>query len=124
MNTTNLKKNYHFLLLGIAFMVFLIGIVIPLFYDYFITHKFFESYVLIIYMFFFLAFTLPIGIVFIVKKDYQPLKHISILYVLLATVSYLGLTISLLLSPLLAAYGIYYTLSSFIKRGKPASSSI
>jgi hypothetical protein len=61
------------------------------------------------------VFSLPIGIVFIVKKDYQALKHISIIYLLIAIVSYLGLTISLLILPILVGYGVYYNFSSFIK---------
>jgi hypothetical protein len=124
MNTTNLKKNFHFLLLGIAFTVFLFGFVMPLFYDYFIINKFFELHILIIYVFFFVAFSLPIGIVFIVKKDCQALKHISIIYLLVVIVSYLGLTISLLISPIVVGYGVYYNFSSFIKRSKSTSTSI
>ena len=123
MNTKNLKKNFHFLLLGIAFTVFLFGVVLPLFYDYFIINKFFELYILIIYVFFFVASSLPIGIVFIVKKDYLALKHISIIYLLVVIVSYLGLTISLIIAPILVKYGVYYNFSSFIKRSKSTSTS-
>ena len=121
-NITNFKNNFHLLLLGIAFTVFLFGTVMPLFYNFFIINKFFELYILIIYVFFFVAFSLPIGIIFIVKKDYEALKHISILYLLM--VSYLGLTISLLISPILVGYGVYYNFSSFIKRSKSTSTSI
>jgi hypothetical protein len=124
MNTKNLKKNFHFLLLGIAFTVFLFGVVMPLFYDYFIINKFFELYILIIYVFFFVASSLPIGIVFIVKKDYLALKHISIIYLLVVIVSYLGLTISLIIAPILVGYGVYYNFSSFIKRSKSTNTSI
>jgi hypothetical protein len=123
-NITNFKNNFHLLLLGIAFTVFLFGTVMPLFYNFFIENKFFELYILIIYVFFFVAFSLPIGIVFIVKKDYEALKHISILYLLIVIVSYLGLTISLLISPILVGYGVYYNFSSFITRGKSTSTSI
>jgi hypothetical protein len=86
--------------LGIAFTVFLFGVVMPLCYDYFIINKFFELYINYLRIFF-VVFSLPIGIVFIVKKDYQALKHISIIYLLVAIVSYLGLTISLLILPIL-----------------------
>jgi hypothetical protein len=61
------------------------------------------------------VFSLPIGIVFIVKKDYQALKHISIIYLLIAIVSYLGLTISLLILPILVGYRSIIILVAFIK---------
>jgi hypothetical protein len=124
MNTKNLKKNFHFLLLGIAFTVFLFGVILPLFYDYFIINKFFELYILIIYVFCFVVSSLPIGIVFIVKKDYLALKHISIIYLLVVIVFYLGLTISLIIAPILVGYGVYYNFSSFIKRSKSTNTSI
>jgi hypothetical protein len=34
MNTDNLQNNFHFLPLGIAFILFLFGVVMLLFYDY------------------------------------------------------------------------------------------
>jgi hypothetical protein len=123
-NTNNLQNNFHFLLLGIAFIIFLFGVVMPLFYDYFIINKFFELYILIIYVFLFTGFTLPIGIVFIAKKEYQALKTISIIYLLIIVFSYLGLTISLIALPFFFIYGAYFNFSTFIKRSKSTSASV
>lgn len=124
MNTNNLQNSFHFLLLGIAFILFLFGVVTPLFYDYFIINKFFELYILITYLFLFTGFTLPIGIVFIAKKEYQALKPISIIYLLIIVFSYLGLTISLIALHFFLIYGAYFNFSTFIKKNKSTSTSI
>ncbi|MGO4817411.1 hypothetical protein [Flavobacterium sp. W22_SRS_FP1] len=118
MNNTNLKDNFHLLLLGIAFALFLFGVIIPLSYDYFVIKKFFEGYAVILNVFIFILFTLPIDLIFLLKKDYHVLKNIGIIYLLLVVFSYIGYTISLLVSAIVSGYGIYFNLSHFIKRSK------
>lgn len=118
MNNTNLKDNFHLLLLGIAFALFLFGVIIPLSYDYFVIKKFFEGYAVILNVFIFILFTLPIDLIFLLKKDYHVLKNIGIIYLLLVVFSYFGYTISLLVLAIVSGYGIYFNLSHFIKRHK------
>lgn len=112
-NKLDFKKKYHYLLLGLAFILLDVDMISNC-YDYFIRKRFFEGFMVVGDIIVFDILTLPVGIIFMFKKDFRRLGQASIIYVLLHLFGFLGFHISLTVLPFIITFGSFFFFYQFL----------
>ncbi len=97
----NLKRKYHVFILGFAFMIFCLSILVDT-YMYFFLAEFYEGFVVIGQVIVFDLLGIILAIPFVIKRDFKTLGIVGLFFLTLTVIGSFGFNISLILLPLIS----------------------